>query len=155
MANGVSIVSVSGAVRLIHLGLIAVAMLPLVACSSGSGSASATRSTTCVPAPVALTPGSLISPAPGATGVSATIGQISLTAFSVSTVVGAKVTLAPTNGGGIISSTSVIASGTNTYTAAIPALSSGVIYRAQFTYDPGAFTCHVFNTTDLGTFSVQ
>ena len=47
------------------------------------------------------------------------------------------------------------ASGTNTYIATIPALSSGVTYRAQFTYDPGAITCHVFNTTDLGTFTTQ
>ena len=41
------------------------------------------------------------------------------------------------------------------YIATIPALSSGVTYRAQFTYDPGAITCHVFNTTDLGTFTTQ
>lgn|GEM_PF-3257647 len=152
MANGASISPVLR-VKLKHFGLIAVAMFLLVACNSGS--ANTTPSTTCIPAPVALQPGSLIAPAPGATGVPATIGQISLTAYSVSTITGAKVVLAPTNGGAVISSTAVIASGTNTYIATIPALSSGVTYRAQFTYDPGAITCHVFNTTDLGTFTTQ
>lgn len=154
MANGASVTSVSSLRRLASVGLTIFTMLPFVACASGTGSVSPAAA--CVPAPVALQPGSLITPAPGATGVSPTIGQITLAAYSVSTVAGARVTLTPTTGSGIVTSASVTASRANLFTATIPTtLSSGTTYKVQFTYDPGTITCHVLNTTDIGTFAVQ
>lgn len=135
--------------------LASLGFIVLAACSGGGSNAPAP------PPPcggtVTDTQAKLVSPAPGATGVSPTIGAISFTYGNPATP-SASFTLFPSDGSASIAAnvTGAVTIVPGQITILIPALKPATTYRVTgATFDYAHVVCYTTVTADLGSFTTR
>jgi hypothetical protein len=128
----------------------------LAACSGGGGTAPSEPSPACG-GTVVDTQAKLVSPAPGATGVSPSIGAITFTYGNPATPT-ASFTLFPSDGSAAVAAnvTGTVTIVPGQWTLLIPALKPATTYRVSgATFDYAHLVCYTTVAADLGSFTTR